>query len=85
MTATETVLNPAEVAKMFRVKPETVIRWVRAGLLPGTNVALPEATRERWRFTQANIDEFQRRRASKPAPVASPRRAKSRDAIREYV
>jgi excisionase family DNA binding protein len=29
----ETLLTPAEVAKMFRVNPKTVTRWAKAGKL----------------------------------------------------
>ncbi len=29
----ETLLTPAEVAKMFRVDPKTVTRWAKAGKL----------------------------------------------------
>lgn len=51
-----TFLTTEAVAEIFHVSPYTVLRWVREGKLGATKIG------KSYRFTEANILEFVRRR-----------------------
>lgn len=84
-TAVQTTLTPLAVGRLFGVKGVTVIAWLKAGWIRGTNVAPPGSTRERWRFSLADVEAFKATRASQPPAPAPARRQKTRSAVREYV
>jgi hypothetical protein len=79
------VYTPPEVGRMLRVKPDKVIRWIRAGELIASNLAERATGRPRWRITQEALDEFLRRRraVSRANPVT--RRRKREAEVTRYV
>ena len=46
------IMTPDEVAKVLKVTPETIRRWLRKGELAGSD------TPAGWRMTQADIDAW---------------------------
>lgn len=79
------VKTPGQVAKLFGVRPTTVVGWILAGFLPARNTARVGATRARWRVTEADLKTFDERRAAQPPAPAPARRSKSRQPVHEYV
>ena len=56
--------SPETIAKVFGVARSTVIQWCAAGLLPAVDVAGPKAKRRRWRISESDVVEFQKRRGN---------------------
>lgn len=80
------VMTPGAVAKLYKVRPDTVLGWIRSGLMPATNMARAEANRERWRVSQEDLAEFRKRRAAQPVAKPAPaRRRQSAGQVTEYV
>ena len=79
----EKMLTPPEVAKIERVDPETVRKWIKAGELVAFSVADRDG-QPRWRIRPADLRAFEeRRQAIPPAPVKKRRTAKvDRDFIK---
>ncbi len=50
----EQVLTPDEAARILKVSPQTVRRWLRDGSIKGTKVGGGKL----WRISQATIDNF---------------------------
>lgn len=69
-------LTVNQVAENYAVKRDTVVAWVKAGLLSSINVAGPSASRPRYRFSSDAILEFERKRAVNNSPVPTKRRAR---------
>jgi hypothetical protein len=57
----------AEVAASYRVKPHTVLSWIKAGWLQAANMAAASSTRPRWRISEKALEAFEDRRSS-PSP-----------------
>ena len=76
--------TPKEVAAYFGVKDEGVCAWIAAGELVAINVARPGATCPRWRISEEAIEDFKRRRSSRPQQKPKPT-ARSRKPIKNYV
>jgi len=68
------VLTPPELAKRWRVKPEKILRWIRAGELRAFNVAAKLAGRPRYRIPADAIVEFENRRTVRPPTKPARRR-----------
>jgi hypothetical protein len=79
------VMTPGTVGKLFKVRHDTVLGWIRQGLLPATDMARAGASRQRWRISEEDLAEFRKRRGAQPRPAAPARRQKTRPAVREYV
>lgn len=73
-----TVRTPPQVAKLLLVKPGKVVGWIDSGELEAFNVANAGSKRPRWRITQEALDDFLRRRASRPASPKPARRRQRR-------
>jgi len=69
-------MSPPVVASLLGTTPENVIGWIKAGLLPASNIALPGSTRPRWRISPAALDQFLAARAACPPSPTTRRRAK---------
>lgn len=66
---------PDWVARLYGVTKQTVIGWCEDGTMPAVNVARASAKRKRWRMSEDDIEEFNRRRANGlEAAKASPSR-----------
>jgi hypothetical protein len=76
--------TPKEIATRFSVKPEAVTAWIAAGELVAINVARPGATRPRWRISEEAIEDFERRRSSRPQQNPKPA-SRRRRPIKKYV
>lgn len=60
-------LTPNDVAERLQVHVETVLRWARAGELPGAKLG------QQWRFRPGDVENFvTRRMASTPEALAIP-------------
>ena len=68
------MLTPPEVARRLRVKPSTVIGWIRAGELRAANVADRRARRPRYRIDATDLHLFIESRQAGPQPRAIRRR-----------
>jgi hypothetical protein len=74
--------TPPEVARRYRVKPDTVIDWIKSGELRAIDVSRPGSQRPRFRIDPADLVAFENKRLAKPqsAPKAR-RRAKDPQVI----
>ena len=64
--------TPPEIARLLRVKPAKVLRWIASGELRAVNTG--DAGRPRWRVSTSAWDEFLQGRSTVPTPIVSPRR-----------
>ena len=79
-----TAQTPKQVSPRFVVKVDVVLAWIAAGELIATNVARPGSQRPRCRITEEAIEDFERRRSSRPQQKPKPA-ARRRKPIKEYV
>ena len=72
----QNMMRPAQVAKLLKMKPDTVRTLIKNGDLAATNVAIrPSSGRPRYLISQASLDEFlASRRVKKPAKTARRKR-----------
>lgn len=75
------MLSVVELAERYRVSRETVLAWVDAGSLRAIDVSPPGSKRRRLRFTDEQIQEFERQRST--APVV--RQQHSRQPCKKFV
>jgi predicted site-specific integrase-resolvase len=77
MSVTLESFTPPKLARLWQVKPATILEWIRAGELAAFDVAKAGSKRPRYRISRAAAEAFQQRRAAvKPrrkAPAAKPR------------
>lgn len=76
-------LSPPQVAKMMGVKPDKILYWIHAGLLPAVNVAKKEGGRPQFAVTPAGLDIFSMRRTTQ-TPVKV-KRARPKSSGKVYV
>lgn len=76
MSPTLESFTPPKLARLWQVKPVTVLEWIRAGELVAFDVAKKGSMRPRYRITKAEAEAFQQRRAAvnprRKAPAAKP-------------
>ena len=77
-------LTPPEIASRYRVNADKVLSWIRSGELAAIDVSTRPGGRPRWRITSEAIEDFERRRAAKPAVKTSRRRRQAEVEV-EYV
>jgi len=75
---------PREVAEIFRVSEEKVLRWIASGELVAFNVAASTSGRPRWRITQEALDDFIRTRSATPPPQKPTRRKRQRAEVQQW-
>lgn len=70
-------LTVPEVAALNGVSTEVVRRWIASGELRATDASAKRNSRKpRWRISQADLAEFEQRRANKTDSLPRVRRAK---------
>jgi hypothetical protein len=74
-------LTVAEFAKTFRVGPDKVRAFIRAGVLRAVNVAVDLAGKPRWVITSEAVAAFLAQRQVAPPPPLKRRR---RGAVKDY-
>lgn len=78
-------LSPKQVADRLGVSVDKIRGFITNGELDATNVAAPTSSRPRWRISEANLTEFQKRRQpTKPTPTAKRPSRKRDDGVKEY-
>jgi excisionase family DNA binding protein len=75
-------LTPPQAAELLAVDPSKVIGWIKSGALAAIDVS--NGRRPRYRISQEAIEDFLRRRSTKPAPKPI-QRQKRQQAIKEFV
>ena len=70
----ETYLTPPQLARLWGVKPEKIIRWIRSGELKAFDFSADPGTgRPRYRIRQSDAESFERlRQAGPPLPTPEP-------------
>lgn len=77
-------LTPPQVARMYGVKADKVVGWIRAGELAAFNAATKPGGRPRYLISEESLSAFESRRAIVPAaPRCRPRR-KQADAFKWF-
>lgn len=76
-------MTPKELAARWRCSVQHVLTLIGNGQLPGFNVAInPHGKKPRWRIAEADVVDFERRRAgAKPQAPQKRRRPDSRDVV----
>lgn len=75
------MFSVVELAERYRVSRETVLAWVAAGTLKALDVSPPNSKRRRLRFSDEQIEEFERQRSTGPVV----RQQKSRQPCKKFV
>ena len=70
------MLTPPQVAKQLGVSPDKVRGWIAKGELPATNVATGKGGQPRYRISETDLADFQKKRQPSKPPVPAPRRRK---------
>jgi excisionase family DNA binding protein len=77
-------LAPADVVDELHVRVGHVLRWIRSGELPASNVALRATGRPRWRISRQALDQFLAARQPSPPAPRPPRRRRPPANIIEF-
>jgi hypothetical protein len=75
-------LTVADLARRWRVGEDKIRSWIAKGELKATNTATTLCGRPRWVVSADAVAEFERRRASSPAP--KPRRRPRQTGLVDY-
>jgi hypothetical protein len=80
-------VTPPELAKIWKVAPEKIIKLIRDGDLAAVNLAARGSRRPRFRISQAAIEAFERGRAAIPqlAPAIPKQRRKADCALKRFI
>jgi excisionase family DNA binding protein len=54
--------TPRQIAKLLEVGEDTVLGWIKAGILPAVDHRGVGSPRPRWKITRDHVDTFERRR-----------------------
>jgi excisionase family DNA binding protein len=73
-------LTPPEIAKLLRVRRETVLAWIKSGKLPAMNVS--EKIRPSYRIAPDDLDRFKTGRMVQAPPT--PNRRRNQPDVTEY-
>jgi excisionase family DNA binding protein len=79
-TAIPRMLTPPQIAERLGIDAHKVVAWIAAGQLVAVNVS-DGAKRPRWRIAPEALEQFLRRRQSKPAAAPVRRRQQPKDVI----
>jgi hypothetical protein len=73
-------LTVADVARLLRVSPDKIRRWLAKGELVAVNTSFTLAARPRWVISRESLELFRRRRSSAPLPKP-PRRRRPQEMV----
>ena len=76
MVSATRYITPPELAKRMQVKLAKIYAWIRSGELHAINVSDGDE-RPRWRITEADVSDFERRRRTTAHAVSNRRRTRS--------
>lgn len=77
-------ISPPKIAKAWGLDPNKIIGWIKSGELRAINVATTAGGRPRFLVDEADLAEFEARRAVSPPPAATPRRRRSAGDVKEF-
>ena len=77
-------LTPPQVAKRLGVSADKVRAWIAKGELIATNVAKGSGGRPRYRVSETDLADFQRKRQPSKPPAPAPRRKKKDPHVIEF-
>jgi hypothetical protein len=79
-------VTPPELAKVYRVKPESILAAIRRGELKAIDMARPGSRRPRFRISRQAIADFEQLRSTGGRAAHSTRaaRKKAPAGMREY-
>lgn len=77
-------LTPPQLAAEWGLAPEKILAWIHSGELRAVNVATSlRGAKPRWLIDRADIEAFERARASSAPPAPAPRR-RSKGAVKDF-
>ena len=79
-----TTLTPAQIAKRWGSKTDTVIARIKSGELRAIDVSSPESTRPRYRIDPDDLAEFENRRTVQARPKTQRRRRRKDPNVIEF-
>ena len=76
-------LTPPEIARLWGITPDKVLRWIYAGELRAIDASTKQGGRPRYLVDREDLATFERKRSTAPAPAKpAPRR---RPPVKSYV
>ncbi len=69
MSADDSYLTPAEIAKELRIGVHRILNWIADGTLRAINLATNPSGRPRWRLSRKDLDEFLTSRTHRQAAI----------------
>jgi len=76
------VFDVKAIAERYAVALSTARQWIESGELPATNVSGPKAKRCRWRCSEDDLQQFEKRRGSVQPVAAAASRKNARTVTR---
>ena len=83
-TAPSGMFTPPQVAEHLGVSPDKVRGWIAKGELNATNVATGKGGRPRYRISETDLADFQKKRQPSKPPAPAPRRRKKDPNVIEF-
>ncbi|QDU82630.1 Helix-turn-helix domain protein [Polystyrenella longa] len=66
-------ITPPQLARLWGVKPEKIIRWIRSGELKAMDFSSnPQSGRPRFRIRMSDAEEFEMNRTVSTGPLGRP-------------
>jgi hypothetical protein len=78
------MLTPPELARRWRVKPEKIVGFIRAGLLKAADLSSPGSSRPRYRIDAASIAAFEAARSASPPSKGVRRKRMKASTVTEF-
>jgi hypothetical protein len=73
-TKHEAGFSVADLCRRWKVGPDKIHGFLRRGELIGVNLASSVSAKPQWRITPESVEEFEKRRSSRPLPKPARRR-----------
>jgi hypothetical protein len=78
-------VTPPQLATEWGIAPKKVTDWIDSGELRAVNVATSlGGVKPRWLIDRADIEAFERSRASSAPPPPAPRSRRSKSAVKDF-
>jgi excisionase family DNA binding protein len=78
------MITPPQIAKRLNVSPDKVRGWIAKGELNATNVATGKGGRPRYRVSETDLADFQKKRQPSKPSAPAPRRRKKDPHVIEF-